>query len=147
LDERSEIDLLEHFGDPECTVVLPVNPADQSASLPSYLVTAISMADYMVKSRPPLASAEFLPSLKILDFGNGTPLLVIFSGGFNIGPIAAYLKNEPRPKMQCAVGVRPPEVVFPAVALGDEDPDWDMRSDIWSLGCTVGFRNSLCRNV
>jgi hypothetical protein len=23
------------------------------------------------------------------------------------------------------------------IALGDNDPDWDIRSDIWSLACTV----------
>jgi len=39
--------------------------------------------------------------------------------------------------MQCAVEVRPPEVAFPIVALGNNDPDWDVRSDIWSLGCTI----------
>ena len=43
--------------------------------------------------------------------------------------------------MQCAVEVRPPEVAFPIVALGNNDPNWDVRSDIWSLGCTVGLPN------
>ena len=40
---------------------------------------------------------------------------------------------------QSAVGIRPPETVFPMIALGDKDPYWDMRSDIWSLACTVSF--------
>lgn len=45
--------------------------------------------------------------------------------------------------MQCAVDVSPPEIVFPRVALGISDPDWDMRSDIWSLACTVSLTNSI----
>lgn len=30
-----------------------------------------------------------------------------------------------------------PEITFPRVALNTNDPPWDQRSDIWSLGVTV----------
>jgi hypothetical protein len=78
LSERSVRDVLEHFSEPECTVVLPINPGKQTASLPPYLVTAMSMADYMVNADPPLPGIG-VPSLKILDFGSGTSMLMIFS--------------------------------------------------------------------
>lgn len=76
LNEHSEEDLMAHFPPPECTVVLTVDPMDQTTSLPPYLVTAISMADYMVNAVPSLPSIEVVPHLKILDFGNGVPLLI-----------------------------------------------------------------------
>jgi hypothetical protein len=80
LNEHTEEDLIAHFAPPECTVVLTADPMDQTTSLPPYLVTSISMADYMVNAMPPLPSIEVEPpSLKILDFGNGMPLLILFS--------------------------------------------------------------------
>ena len=70
LNERTESDVLEHFGNPECvTPILAVNPVDQTASLPPYLIPAISMADYLAKATPPLSFETELPLLKILDFG------------------------------------------------------------------------------
>lgn len=45
--------------------------------------------------------------------------------------------GEERSRSQCAIGVRAPEIAFPQVALKVMDPDWDARSDIWSLACTV----------
>jgi hypothetical protein len=44
-----------------------------------------------------------------------------------------------RPPTQSAIKVRPPEIVFRMIALGHEDPDWDVRSDTWSLACTVSL--------
>jgi len=80
LNEHTEEDLIAHFVPPECTVVLTEDPMDQTTSLPPYLVTSISMADYMVNAIPPLHSIEVEPpSLKILDFGNSMPLLILFS--------------------------------------------------------------------
>jgi hypothetical protein len=57
--------------------------------------------------------------------------------------ITAFRRGELRPLMRCAVKVRPPEVVFPQMVLGNEDPEWDMQGDIWSLGCTVSALDSL----
>lgn len=53
LKERSELDLLAHFGNPKCVTPIlasSVNQVDQSASLPPYLIPAISMADYLSKA-------------------------------------------------------------------------------------------------
>jgi serine/threonine-protein kinase SRPK3 len=144
LNEHIEEDLIEHFGPPECTVVLTADPMDQTTSFPPYLVTSISIVDYMVNAKPPLPSIEVEPSsLKILDFGSGVPSLILFSLRIHhIKPaITASHKDQQRPRMQCAVAVCPPEVAFSIVALGNNDPDWDVQSDIWSLGCTVGLPN------
>ena len=47
--------------------------------------------------------------------------------------------SEARPPTLSAIGERPPETVFPMIALGNNDPNWDMRSDIWYLVCTVSL--------
>ena len=65
IDERTELDLLGHFGSPECvTPIIAVNVADQTASLPPYLIPAISMADYLANAKPP-QSFETEPPLNI----------------------------------------------------------------------------------
>jgi len=115
LDEHTEEDLIAHFGSPECTVVLTADPMDQTTSLPPYLVTSISMADYMVNAKSSLPSIEVEPpSLKILDFGSGMyaiahPFLserihhiTLLSTAFNKD------QHQQRPRMQCADEVRPP---------------------------------------
>jgi hypothetical protein len=71
LNEHSEWDVMAHFGNPDCVPILAVNPMNQTASIPPYIVSAISMADYLAKSRPPLPIESYPPSLK-LDFGNCT---------------------------------------------------------------------------
>ena len=139
MNEHAEEDVTAHFPPPECAVVLTVDPMDQTTSLPPYVVTAISMADYLVNAAPSLPCVHVVP-LNILDFGNGMPVFIIFSWRIhNITQI--FRKGDVRPPMHCAVGVRSPEVVFSMVALGNNDPDWDMRSDIWSLGCAVSLFN------
>jgi hypothetical protein len=65
---------MDHLYSPDCVPILAVNPMDQTASLPPYIVAAISMADYMVESKSPLPIEAQPPSLKILDFGNGALL-------------------------------------------------------------------------
>ena len=80
LNERTELDLLGHFGNPDCvTPILAVDPVDQTVSLPPYLVPAISMAEYLVKSKPPLSFETELPLLKILDFGGCKLLFIILA--------------------------------------------------------------------
>jgi hypothetical protein len=77
LDELGDSDLIDHFGDPDCVPILAVNPMDQTSALPPYIVSAISMADYLAKATPPLPIEARPPSLKLLDFGSGTLPLII----------------------------------------------------------------------
>jgi hypothetical protein len=75
LDNHAELDIIAHFSNPDCTLIFAINPMDQTASLPPYIVAAISMADYMVKSKTSLPIEAELPLLKILDFGSGVLLV------------------------------------------------------------------------
>jgi hypothetical protein len=70
LDEETQSDIREFFDPPDCVPVVAVDPENQNEFLPPYMVVAISMADYMVKSMRIEAHPQ--PSLKILDFGGGT---------------------------------------------------------------------------
>ena len=54
----------------ECRSLL--NPVDQTASFPPYLVPAISIAEYLAKAKPRLSIEAESPLLKILDFGGCT---------------------------------------------------------------------------
>ena len=127
------------MGSEGATPVLATNPVDQTASLPPYLIPAISMAEYAAKAKPPLSFEAELPLLKILDFGGGMLVFSLYYAVTNliIFFFSAFQQGEARLRIQSTVGVCPPEVIFPMIALDENDPDWDMRSDIWSLACTV----------
>ena len=49
------------------TPILAVNPVDQTASFPPYLISSISIAEYLAKAKPPLSFEAESPLLKILD--------------------------------------------------------------------------------
>ena len=121
--------------------ILAVNAVDQTVSLPPYLLPAISMADYLAKAKPPLSFGTEPPLLKILDFGGCALPFHYFCICYAVPKLtfSAFQQGEARPRIRSAIGIRPPETVFPMIALGDKDAYWDMRSDIWSLACTVSL--------
>lgn len=86
LNEETQSDIMQFFDPPDCVPVIAVDPANQTASLPLYMVVAISMADYMVKSMP-----IDRPSLKIMDFGSGVCLGLIN----HINPLLLYFFLSP----------------------------------------------------
>lgn len=60
---------MDHFSDFECIPVIPCNPEGVSDSFPPYLVTPISIMDFLVGTQAmPFTSESF--DLKIIDFGN-----------------------------------------------------------------------------
>jgi hypothetical protein len=80
LDRHTGWDLTASVGVPECIPVVAVDPMNQSASLPPYLVVAFSMRDYLAHARPPLPIEDLTPMLKVMDFGNGAlPLAILAS--------------------------------------------------------------------
>ena len=115
---------------------------DQTTSLPPYVVTAISMADYMVNAVPLLPSVEVVPPLKILDFGNGMPLFIIFS--LRIHNVTQILQRFE--KVMCdllcsaLLGCALQKLFSPRSLLEIMIPI-GICSDIWSLGCTVSLFN------
>jgi hypothetical protein len=74
LNEETQSDIMKFFDPPDCVPVIAVDPENQTAYLPPYMVVAISMADYMVKSMRIEAHPQ--PSLRILDFGSGVCVCV-----------------------------------------------------------------------
>lgn len=72
IDDYSEFDILFYFGPPECTVVLPFDMTDQTASLPPYVVQQISLGDLVLEELRTLGSDEsYELTVKIKEFGNG----------------------------------------------------------------------------
>lgn len=60
---------MDHFSDVECIPVIPCNPEAVSDSFPPYLVTPISIMDYLVGTQAMPSTSESF-DLKIIDFGN-----------------------------------------------------------------------------
>ncbi|KAF8873458.1 kinase-like domain-containing protein [Mucidula mucida] len=117
-DDQTLDAVLCHFYNPVCTIVLTRDVADQTDSLPPYVVASISVLDFMIKEVKGY-SEDSLPLLRIIDFSS------------------AYRKTNVRPMYYSVPAVWPPEVYFAKVALKEPDPEWDERGDIWALACTV----------
>jgi serine/threonine-protein kinase SRPK3 len=64
LDEMTEKDLINHFGPPECTIVLPRQTPTRPESLPSYLVPPTHISELLLKPAVEL-------HIELLDLGNG----------------------------------------------------------------------------
>ncbi|KAF3482568.1 protein kinase domain-containing protein [Arthroderma uncinatum] len=66
--EYSEAELLNFFSGMEATVLLALDPADQTDSLPSYVLLPIDLAELVLKEIRVSTSDELC--VKITDFGN-----------------------------------------------------------------------------
>ena len=64
-------ELMQDLGVYELTVVLPIDPTKQTASLPPYIVTPCRWADHFFNDL-----GEMKPQIKVYDFGNGQCILV-----------------------------------------------------------------------
>ncbi|KAG6813130.1 hypothetical protein H0H92_013754 [Tricholoma furcatifolium] len=125
LDNHSPRDVLDHFGNPECTIILPTQQPTHPKALPPYLVSAISLVDYFHENDPSFLKSP--PQVKLMDLGSG---MII---GEESGPSCT-------PAAVCA-----PELMFERV-VHSVDPSPTPPSDIWSLACTIYeivFRTSL----
>ncbi|KAJ3513710.1 hypothetical protein NLJ89_g2791 [Agrocybe chaxingu] len=68
LNGHSPREILDYFGQPECTIILPTEPPALPQSLPPYLVPPISVIDYLANNDP--AFMERPLQAEILDLGN-----------------------------------------------------------------------------
>ena len=66
LSEQDPSDVMQDLDAYELTVVLPVDPANQTPSLPPYVVKPCDLATYHDK-----IAGEAEPQTKLFDFGNG----------------------------------------------------------------------------
>ncbi len=62
-------DILDYFGNPECTIVLPQRHPSHPQALPAYLVPPISIMEYLTRKDPTLHEAPL--RAEIMDLGNG----------------------------------------------------------------------------
>ena len=87
------------------------------------------MTDYLAKAKSPLSFKTEPPLLKILDFGGcmllfQLILLILLCCVTNF--LKAFHQGEARPPTLYAIGVHSPEIIFSFVALGDNNPNWDV---------------------
>ncbi|EKM57592.1 uncharacterized protein PHACADRAFT_170828 [Phanerochaete carnosa HHB-10118-sp] len=96
LDDHPSRDILDYFGNPECTIVLPTRPHSNPDSLPPYLVRPISILDYLLRNDSSFAETPF--RAQVADFGN------------------AILVASEQPRPSCTpVAVCAPELLFERV--------------------------------
>jgi len=69
LNDHRMKNLLNYFGQPECTIVLPEKQPSHPQALPAYLVPHISIAEYLTHQDPALHEASL--RAQIIDLGNG----------------------------------------------------------------------------
>jgi len=62
-------DILDYFGNPGCTIVLPQWQPSHPQALPAYLVPPISIVEYLTHKDPTLHETPL--RAEILDLGNG----------------------------------------------------------------------------
>ncbi|KAJ7263891.1 kinase-like domain-containing protein [Mycena rebaudengoi] len=100
---------------PPLRPLIPLSPHCDPHSYPPYLCGNLDVGEFVDLHAPDIGKRPL--SVRILDFGS------------------AYVVDgsaPPRPVTPAFYAA--PEIVFPQVALNKEDPPWDQRSDIWSLG-------------
>ncbi|KAI5886645.1 kinase-like protein [Schizophyllum commune H4-8] len=127
-DVQAQEKLMQDLGEYELTIVLPIDPAKQTASLPPYIVTPCRWADYFFNDL-----GEMKPQIKVYDFGN------------------AYRVGTENPAFRCAVEAYAPEVAFAECFKKKERVPIAFSSDVWALGSaifetitgTTLFRNNL----
>jgi hypothetical protein len=69
LNDHPMRDILDYFGNPGCTIVLPQRRPSHPQALPAYLVPPISIMEYMTPKDPALHEASL--RAEIIDLGNG----------------------------------------------------------------------------
>lgn len=70
LNEHRTEDILGYFGNPECTIVLPLKQLSHPQVFPAYLVPPISIAEYLTHKDPALFEGSSLRA-EIMDLGSG----------------------------------------------------------------------------
>lgn len=145
LDEYPQRDILDHFGNPECTIVLPTAESSHLQGLPAYLVPPISMGSFLSSNGGPFLEEPM--SIEIMDLGNGKELRLIPSPTFSQSLSATFVDDTPQPSCTPAA-VCAPEILFERVARSTDAPA-TKASDIWSLACTVrdGMILRLCSQL
>ncbi|KAF7333699.1 Protein kinase domain-containing protein [Mycena venus] len=100
---------------PPLRPIIPFSPHCDPHSYPPYLCGNLDLCEFLGFRAPEIIGRPL--SVRIFDFGSA----YVVDGSAPPQPVT--------PPFYAA-----PEIVFPQVALKKEDPPWDQRSDVWSLG-------------
>ncbi|KAM5490650.1 hypothetical protein MaudMau93_002456 [Microsporum audouinii] len=117
LHKYGEAELLNFFSGIEVTVLLTLDPANQTDSLPPYVLPPINLIELVIKDIYALRSDELC--VKIIDFGN------------------AFRRGDLRPPPESPPYIRAPEIEIWQRSKGEAASDWGIQGDIWSMGCTA----------
>jgi serine/threonine protein kinase len=131
LADQDPHDIMQDLSPHELTIVLPASAANQTPSIPAYVVAPCDLGAYYGR----IASSE-LPQTKIFDFGTGEPL---FADPHRvlIMPPAAHEAGTLPLSFQCAVEACAPELVFAQVVEKTANPPVEPPADVWALGAAV----------
>ncbi|KAL1717689.1 kinase-like domain-containing protein [Schizophyllum commune] len=115
-DAQAQEKLMQDLGEYELTVVLPIDPTKQTASLPPYIVTPCRWADHFFNDL-----GRMKPHIKVYDFGNDK----------------SYKVGTENPAFRCAVEAYAPEIAFAECVEKKERVPIAFSSDIWALGSAI----------
>ncbi|KAG6158219.1 hypothetical protein E4U11_004816 [Claviceps purpurea] len=122
LEQFKEIDIIDHYANPETIPVVPRYPKILLSSMPPYIVKSTDLTEYLkMKKVFPGDSV----TVKIMGFGR-----------------AHRINKDPNllgavPKM-----IRPPEFVLDELCDDRIGSTWSEAADIWAVGCTLYHANS-----
>ncbi|KIY62914.1 kinase-like protein [Cylindrobasidium torrendii FP15055 ss-10] len=120
LNNHSLVDVLEHYDQPNATVVLPTEFPENPGALPHYLVSPISVIDYLAKKEKDPPFFDMPLQAQIMDLGS------------------AIIADEQAFPACTAAAVCAPEIMFERVVRPNEPGRPSTRaSDVWSLACTI----------
>ncbi|KAI5831073.1 kinase-like protein [Schizophyllum commune Tattone D] len=114
LSAQDPCDVMQDLPAYELTVVLPVNAAHQTPSLPPYVVAPCDLAAYYDS-----VADDAEPEMKLFDFGD------------------AHKAGALPSRFQCAQEACAPEVVFALVVEHIDNPPVEPPADVWALGATI----------
>ena len=120
----------------QVTPVVPWGLPESRKLLPPYLLSPLSVLDDFLYGK----EGELMNgSVKIVDFGNGTYAVLPVEIKFLI--CTAFRKTDKRRVSNAPDIISAPEVRFFRLSSGKVDNDWDLRSDIWTMACSVSPGN------
>jgi len=126
-------DVMVDLGQHEVIIVLPVSAANQTPSLPVYVLSPCNLAKYYEK-----VAGKDLPQTKIFDFGSSELHFVPHSHILTT-PLTAHEAGTLPPRFQCMARACAPELVFARIVLKIDNPAVEPPADVWALGCAVCY--------
>ncbi|KAH7924444.1 kinase-like protein [Leucogyrophana mollusca] len=114
LADQDPDDVMQDLSPHELTVVLPTSAANQTPSLPAYVVAPCALATYYDR-----ITCSELPQTKVFDFGS------------------AHEAGTLPLSFQCAVEACAPELVFARVVENTANPHIEAPADVWALGAAI----------